>query len=76
MSQFPVRTAEVAEDWLKIVAHLVRSAGLSEDDVRRILGALKNSEELRFVEAALRQWLVTQADHRSEERRVGKECRL
>lgn len=57
----PGRSPAASEDWKPIAGFLIRSCGLSEDDVRRIL-ALKDADELRFSEAALRLGLVTQAD--------------
>lgn len=61
MSLIPGRQSAGAEDWLKLAAHLVRNCGLSEADIQRIM-VLKNNEELRFAEAALRLGLATQAD--------------
>ena len=57
-----VRVGDAADDWIKIVSHFARGAGLSVEDVRRILQALRNNDELKFIEGALRQWLVTQAE--------------
>ena len=62
VSQLPARTGSATDDWVKIVSHLARGAGLTTDDVRRLLNALKNSDEIRTVESALRQWLVQQVD--------------
>lgn len=57
----PGRPRAAAEDWMPVARFLIKRCGLSEQDVRRIL-ELKDAEELRFTEAALRLGLITQAD--------------
>lgn len=61
MSLVPGREFARIEDPAHVAEYLIRHAGLSEEALQQI-AALRQREELRFSEAALRLGLVTQAD--------------
>lgn len=61
MSLIPQRSGQSPEEQAKAARHLVRSCGMSEADVDRILD-LQRTEELSFTEAAMRLGLAAQSD--------------
>lgn len=57
MSVARSRPGRSPADWDRIAARLARGAGLSPEDVRRVLAGLQHDGHRRSLDAALTQWL-------------------